>query len=247
MRNILLVEDDINQRQILKEMLYEIDAKLNIYEASDKDEALDILENIFIDLFFLDISLKNSSGLDLALQLRQMPKYEFGWIIFITTHMEYITQAFKQVHCYDYILKPYSKEEVKNMAQRIIEYIKNNNFKENKDDKQDVVFELIKGIKVKIDIKDIIFIEVRLRTCTIHTTNGKYKIAGLTLKKALELIQYKEIVQCHKSFAVNINYISKIEKILVKAYEIYFKGYKETVPLSYKFKNKVMNIFNLTN
>lgn len=34
--------------------------------------------------------------------------------------MEYITQAFKQTHCYDYIVKPYDKNDVQAMLNKII-------------------------------------------------------------------------------------------------------------------------------
>ncbi|MCY6355854.1 response regulator [Clostridium sp. ZS2-4] len=103
MCTILLLEDDIKQRNNLKKMLYETNEKLKFYEAEDKDEALDICKRVAIDIFFVDISLKNSSGLDFAVEIREMTKYELSWIIFLTTHMEYITQAFKKIHCYDYV------------------------------------------------------------------------------------------------------------------------------------------------
>jgi len=91
-----------------------------IYEADDKDEALKISNDNTIDIFYIDIGLKNSSGLDLAIELRKTYKYEFSWIIFLTTHVEYITQAFKEVHCYDYILKPYDKQELIDKSKRIV-------------------------------------------------------------------------------------------------------------------------------
>lgn len=242
MKSILLVEDDINQRQNLKKMLQEIDCNLKIYEAQDKDEALEILNNEVIELFFIDISLKNSSGLDLALELRKIPKYEFSWIVFLTTHVQYMLKAFKEIHCYDYIIKPYEKDEVIKLAKKLLSSTYINNI--TIDQRKYVVFEINKGISVRIYVDEIIFIEMSLRTCIVHTRQGKYEIKRLTLKKALELIDCNDIIQCHKSFAVNINYINRIESISSRLSNIYFDNYDKTALLGYMFKNIVEERFN---
>ncbi|WMJ79422.1 LytTR family DNA-binding domain-containing protein [Clostridium sp. MB40-C1] len=235
MKTILLVEDDIKQRRNLKIMLKETNDNLKIYEAHDKDEALKIANKVFINLFFIDVFLESSSGLDLALELRKISNYKFSWIVFLTTHVQYMIQAFKEVHCYDYILKPYKKEDVIKLTKKLLSatYMVN----APADGKKYVVFEIRKGFSVKIYIDQIIFIEVNLSICTIHTKQGKYKIKRLSLKKALKLIDCQDIIQCHKSFAVNINYIKKIESISIKLNSISFDNYDEKALLGYKFKN----------
>ncbi|MPN36597.1 Transcriptional regulatory protein BtsR [bioreactor metagenome] len=120
MKNILIIEDDERQRINLKKIISENDVV--IYEAQDKDEALDICNKVCIDIFLVDIVLKSSSGLDFALEIRKINKYELSWIIFITTHREYLTEAFKQVHCYDYIIKPYDKEEILSTIRKLISH-----------------------------------------------------------------------------------------------------------------------------
>ena len=239
--NVLLVEDDKIQRNSLKMIIEQIDKHINIYEAEDKDEALVITNKHNIDIFYIDISLKNSSGLDFAMELRKVPQYEFSFIIFLTTHIEYITQAFKQVHCYDYILKPYEIADVVNMTKRFI--LHGNNIKITPTDKSYVVFEIRKGINVKIYVDEIIFIEVNLRNCIIHTVNGVYKVNRVALDKVLKLINCSNIIQCHKSFAVNMNHISKIETIDSKLREIYFENYDKNALLGYRFKNAIMDRF----
>lgn len=245
MKTILLVEDDINQRQNLKKMLQEIDADLKIYEAQDKDEALEILNNVFIELFFIDISLKSSSGLDIALEIRKIPKYEFSWIIFLTTHAQYMLQAFKEIHCYDYILKPYEKNEVIELTEKLISGTYRSNIPV--DERKYAVFEMKKGISVKIYIDQIIFIEVSIRTCIVHTKQGKYELKRVSLKKALELIDCDEIIQSHKSFVVNINYIKGIESISSRLSNIYFDNYGEKALLGYRFKDIVVESFKQIN
>jgi DNA-binding LytR/AlgR family response regulator len=220
-------------------MIQEIDKSLKIYEADDKDEAIIISNDNTIDIFYIDICLKNSSGLDLAKELRKTYKYEFSWIIFLTTHVEYITQAFKEVHCYDYILKPYDKQELIDKSKRIV--LREGNYTVT--DRKYVIIDLKNGVFVKIYVDEIIFIEVNIRTCTIHTKKGKYEVKGLSLKQSLIMTNSKDVIKCHKSFAVNVHYISKIEKISIKSYELFFKDYEKTALLSQNCKDAIMKKF----
>lgn len=162
--SIIIVEDDSIQRDILKRMILSVCDFVKIYEADSEMSALEIILNNDINMFLIDISLKQSSGLDLAMKIRSISKYEFRQIIFLTTHMEYITQAFKQTHCYDYIVKPYDKNDVQAMLNKIIlnetSDLNNkvDNYSEEKD--KEIVITLKNGVYVGIKVNDIIFIEV---------------------------------------------------------------------------------------
>lgn len=241
MYSIILVEDDYMERAILKKMIMSSYEFINIYEADNKDSALDIIKNNTIDIFLIDINLKNSSGLDLAVKIRNIPKYEFNQIIFLTTHIEYITQAFKQTHCYDYILKPYNRKSLLKVLNKLIVHDRDilNNDEKNKK----IVVILKAGIYVDITIKDIIFIEVKGKNCEIHTTHGTYTSGNISLRKLMKLINSKNIIQSHRAFCVNKDYISKIERVDVKLSNIYFKGCNDTALLGYKFKNDVISKF----
>ncbi|MCB2308700.1 LytTR family DNA-binding domain-containing protein [Clostridium estertheticum] len=239
--NVLIVEDDMLQRKSLRKMIQQIDKGINVYEAVDKDEALEITSIYSIDVFYVDICLNSSSGVDFAIEIRKIPKYEFSFIIFLTTHVEYLTKAFKEVHCYDYILKPYDMAEVVNMTKHFKSHIENINKKPEV--KRYVIIEVKSGVNVKIYVDETIFIEVYLRKCMIHTLNGVFKVNNLPLSKILKIINCNNIVQCHKSFAVNVNYIKKIENVDSKLSEIYFENYDENAPLGYKFKNAIMERF----
>lgn len=239
---ILIVEDDKFQRENLKRILQEISLDLNIYEAEDQEGALIVAREVFIDLFYIDIHLKNSFGISLAKELRKNSKYELGWIIFITTHMGYMIDAFKLLHCYDYIEKPYNKEKIIELTNKFIRNGKD--IKETK--KKYVVFEIEQRISMKFYIEEIFFIEVRLKTCTIHTKNGAFKVSGVRLKEISEKIDCDYIVQCHKSFIVNTKEIKKIGKIGSKSWEINFQGYDEKALISYNFKDEIFKIFKGT-
>ena len=240
--SIILVEDDFMQRDILKKMLLFTCEVLKIYEADSEITALDIIEKNDINMFLIDISLKESSGLDLAIKIRSMPKYEFRQIVFLTTHMEYITQAFKQTHCYDYILKPYDQEDVQVMLNKLI-LNDVNNLNNNSERDREIVITLKSGIYVGIKIDDIFFIEVKGKNCEVNTSNGIHIANNTSLIKILQLINCEYIIQSHKAFAINENYICKIEKIDAKLSRVYFNNFSKTALLGYKFKEKVISEF----
>lgn len=239
--NVIIVEDDKIQSENLKKMIQQIDKDINIYESEDMDDALGIATAYNIDIFYIDISLKNSSGLDFAIEIRKTPKYEFSLIIFLTTHVKYISKAFKEVHCYDYILKPYDIADVMNMTKRYI--LNGGNTQDAPVGKRHAIFEIRKGINLKVYVDEIMFVEVSIGTCMIHTVNGVYKISNSTLKDVLKRINCNNIIQCHKSFIVNVKQIKKIQNIGNKLSKIYFENYDKNAFLGYKYKKTIMELF----
>lgn len=75
MNNILVIEDDPIQRKALITTLSEIanDFNLIVYEADSKVSAFDVLSKYLIGLIFVDIELKDGSGLDFIKSLRKLP------------------------------------------------------------------------------------------------------------------------------------------------------------------------------
>lgn len=249
MYSIILVEDDLMQRNILKKMIFSIYKSIKIYEADSENAALDIIKNNDINMFLIDIGLKDSSGLNLAFNIRKIPKYEFSEFIFLTTNVNYMIQAFKQIHCYDYILKPYDKHDVKTMLNKLINKKigdlsnKNCDLIEDEGVDKEFVIKLKNSIFVKIKISEILFIEVNGRNCEINTVSGFYSYTNISLKNILKSISCEYIVQSHKAFAINKNYIYKIEKLDTRLSKVYFKNYSKTALIGIKFKNNIIPEF----
>jgi len=236
MFKILVVEDDDMQRNSLKSMLQEMSEEYHVLEASSASHVLELLKTNRIDLFYIDIQLKNESGLKLARYLRKIPGYELTWIVFITSHVEYMLEAFKEIHCYDYVLKPYEKSVIHNMTQKLL----CNKSKDMKEiEKQKCIFVDICGIMARIFVDDIIFIEVFGKICVIHTTMGKYEVKYLSLSKLLDVLPENTLIQSHRAYAVNMNYIRDINKNQ-PCWKLSFDNYEKTALVGGKYKDKIM-------
>jgi len=156
-KNVLIVEDEEYSINMLKKLIVETAPYVKCYKASSLEQAYMILHNHVIDVFFIDIILntKNSSdasGMNLAEELRGIDKYRFTPIIFITSLEDAKLYAYKRLHCYDYIEKPYLVREVKRTLVEALHYKTQLEFSRTVHFKKD-------GILVSIVENDIIYMK----------------------------------------------------------------------------------------
>lgn len=234
MTSILVVEDHDLERKNLIQMLQALE-DVQIVEASSGKKALHLLQQHPIDLFLLDIQLPDLSGFTLAKQIRLIPEYEFSYMIFITTHIYYQLDAFKSFHCYDFIEKPYKKEELLTLIKKLLRGIRQTTPLQ----KQCLTFELPDYV-LKVPIDDIFFIESRLKNCILHTKNWSEQIPNITMKKMLTLLPNHFFMQTHRSYIVNLKNISQIEKKSRQPWTIHFPNFPLQAYVSNTYKKKLL-------
>ena len=232
--NILVLEDEVYQREMLKKCIEEKFLDVRVYEAESEEEAKEIIHSgNIIDLFLLDTKLKAGSGLDFAKFIRQIDKYEISPIIFISGQASYIIKALKEVNCFDYLLKPYAIEKVFELVEKFLRHLK------DIEKKNYIFFKDINGSQIKIYYKDILFLEYYLKRCIIHTKIGSINIRTNGIDNIIKEINYKNILRTHKSYAVNLDNIKEIKRINSKLWEVGFYDYDKKADLSYSFKNNL--------
>jgi len=243
MYNILILEDNYIQLKTLSEIIKELGKGYKIYEATNIIDALSIAKEKQIDLFFLDINLEDGSGFKFAEEIRKIEIYKLTWMVFVTIYRDFMLTAFKKVHCYDYILKPYKKEKIQKLTKRLLSDNKEQVAVTKINEKYIIV--PIKNIEIKIYVNEIVFVEVFLRTSMIHTIKGSFTIDYLSLKKLNLMINDKNIIQSHRSFLINISYVNKIEKTNDKtSCKIYFYNTDKIALLGHSYKKNIMGKFN---
>ncbi|MGV8149888.1 MAG: LytR/AlgR family response regulator transcription factor, partial [Alkaliphilus sp.] len=188
-----------------------------------------------INLFFLDIDLKKRTGIKLAQTLRDYEEYALTWIVFVSASSQDMLKAFKEVNCYDFIIKPSEKNKIQNIAVKLLGY------KDTKlANKTYYSFDTADNEKAKIKKEDIYFIATENRKCIMHTKMGQYVTQKKSLYTIINEVEMENLIQSHKSFAVNVCKIEKIEKSFLYS-EIVFKGYEERALLGRKFKREIEN------
>lgn len=230
--NILLVEDERVQREALASIIKSNFVDVRIYEAASKKEAIKIIDEKDIHLFFIDIQLKDSSGLDLAKKIRKYENHALTGIVFVTGELVHIIEAFKNIHCYDFIVKPYREKDIIKIVDVFLNSTPLKSIKEGRYSFIDVD----SNISVKLYHNDIIYIEYINKCCNIHTISGLYNVKRTSLVKVLKSLKDEEIVQTHRSFAINMKYVTEIEKTYEKVWNIKLRGCDDVVLLSYTYR-----------
>lgn len=224
MANIMIVEDEINIALGLKSIIMTIKNDIDVIITGYAKEALEKSSQLTFDLFLLDIHLLDYSGFELARELREIEKYKLTPIVFITAIPTKELLAFKQIHCYDYIIKPFGVKEVVEVLSTIINYgIKI---------KEYITFDL-KNCMYRIKMDDIIYFESIQRKIKVITVREQFKLSHYTLNKLLDGLT-SNFIRCHKGFIVNINYISSLDKTNNC---INLEGIKDIIPIGRKYKD----------
>lgn len=231
MSNVLIVEDEMITAKGLEAIIKSIDSQLKVDMTAYAREALSMAKSNDYDVFLLDIQLKDYSGFDLAHEIREIDKCKLTPIIFITAIPSRELMAFKQIHAYDYIIKPFKEEEVINSLETIIKYGINMDTK-----KEDKYLKLKqRDFSYLIRQDEIIYLEYKNRRLFIKTIKDEFDISTYTLKQILKELENK-FLQCHRGFIINTDYIEKIDKT---EDNIYLKGISDTIPIGRAFKESI--------
>lgn len=103
-RNILIIEDDIKIRFLLRDYLKKED--FQVYEASDGDEGLNLFKNNKIDLILLDIMMPKVDGITVLETIRKVSDVP---IILLTAKDQEEDKLFGyEMGADDYVTKPFS-------------------------------------------------------------------------------------------------------------------------------------------
>ena len=105
MTNILVVEDNQMNMELVVYLL-ELNG-VEVTQAFDGPEALDILKNNFFDLILLDIQLPGMDGIEVLRNIKEDQKQRHTPIVALTAHaMQGDEQKFIDAGCVGYISKP---------------------------------------------------------------------------------------------------------------------------------------------
>lgn len=211
--NIVICENDKNDQEFVKDKVVEILDDLDIeYEIKVYNSGDDLLEGYdkYTDIILLDIQMDGLDGMETARKIREFD--DNVEIIFITSFVEYALEGY-EVNAYRYLLKPVKDE---NLRTSLINCLNDRNFV-----KRSIVIK--EGdTRIKISLKDIMYIEVQGNDITVHTLKDTYRTKG-TMSNFETEINSNMFVRCHKSYLVNLEYIKSIKRytsILVNDEEV---------------------------
>lgn len=170
---------------------------------TNPSDAIQFLETNDPDCIFLDVQMPEITGLQFIELIKKK-----CFVVFTTAYHEYAVNAF-DLDVVDYLLKPVTEERFHKAAIKLQERI----VLQKANDKNENEWLFVKsGYKmVKVNFKDILYLEGMRDYTAIHTTTQKL----LTLKSMRQmeaLLPVNSFARVHKSYIVNLHRISVAEK-----------------------------------
>jgi len=245
MLTAIIVEDMPDALQLLQRDIQANHQDIEIIgTAQSVVEAAKLLRKNQPDILFLDIMLGDGTGFDI---LEIVPDLK-SKIIFVTASDEFAIRAFKFA-AIDYVLKPYSHEDLALAIQRAKEQLQPNQERldilkdtlaapERKPDKISL-HTLDKIIIVGLD--DIVRCESDSNNTMFHLKDKRKIFVTKTLKYFSDMLKGYEFLRIHQSHLVNLQYISEYIKT-DGGYLMLKNG--ENVPVSVRKKAEVMELLD---
>lgn len=167
---------------------------------TDAFKAIDYLQQQQVDLLFLDIKMPDISGMEFATLLRNKPM-----IVFTTAYSEHAVKSF-ELDAVDYLLKPFSLARFTKACTKANELwqLRNNM------QVQDYLFIKTGYEQVKVFLEDILFLAANGNYITFQLEGEKH-LSRMTFNEAEALLN-KNFIRVHRSFIVNKEKITKIER-----------------------------------
>lgn len=177
------------------------------------------------DIIFLDIGLKDLNGIQIGKEIRRTDKRVK--IIYLTAFLSYLKDAF-QVHAFDYIEKPVTREKIHNSMLEALNY-------GNLHERNSMSFQTKSGV-VSLRVEEILYFEYYNRSVLIYACNNKmYELPGEKISRVAQKMKPYHFEVSHKSFVVNLYQVKSI-----KGYAINMNG-GNTVPLSQLYSKRFRN------
>ena len=202
MLRIALCDDEQEARDQLRfqleKSLYETDEEI-VYEFSSGETAVRWLKKHpgEIDLLFLDVEMKEMTGMEAAERIREFDKTIL--LVFVTGYSEYVFDGYR-TGALDYVMKPAGEERIRQIVSRAREAFYSRREK-------DFVFQNQEGT-FRIALDQILYFYSDRRQVYLVTENREYAFYG-KLSEVQSQVDAR-FVRIHQRYLVNGDHVEYI-------------------------------------
>lgn len=195
----LVVDDEAPARSELRYLLEEAGGVEVIGEASNAQEALQLIKAIPYDVVFLDIDMPGISGMQLAEALSQAERQPA--VVFVTAHSEHAVKAF-EVAAVDYLVKPVELKRLQAAISRL-----------RPPEEAPARIERIPvekaGRKLLIQVQDIYYVMAKDDYSYIFTANERF-LSTMSLSQLESRLEPQGFFRVHRRFVVNLAQVREV-------------------------------------
>ena len=245
---IAVIDDERPARKMLIRRVKEVLPDCEVMEAESGADALRMFnEADSFDLIFVDMDLGDMEGITLAATAKKL--FPAAKIIFATAYSQYAAKAY-EMEIDDYILKPFDPERVHHVVKKCIGETAGGADRE--EEKKEIESLIVKKQETEreteeeakndatvfgkipvtasrgilfLEIDQIVYAETAGHGCVVHTTSRSYEINQL-LGELEKKLAYYGFFRIHKSYLVNLSFISELFAGSGNGLSVHMKGYE---------------------
>jgi two-component system, LytTR family, response regulator len=209
---VLVADDDDGMRLVIKKLIGKTDGFVLCGEATCGQDALKVFEKERPQVVFLDVEMAPLNGVECAREIADTDPR--AYIIFATAHEHYMKEAF-EVYAFDYLVKPFKIERVKETLAKILGHAIQRSAAVVHT--QEVAPRGVKKLMVRhkegislIDADEIVLIQREERSTVIFTASGGRTATSETLSEIHERLDKNVFIRSHKSYIINLTMVYEV-------------------------------------
>lgn len=229
--NCVIVDDEPLALNLMESYVKRTPFLKLVSRCSNALEVLQVVRTNAVDLLFLDIQMPELNGLELSRVLDKQVK-----VVFTTAFEQYAFEGFR-VDALDYLLKPISYPEFLKAANKALAWFELTREAQVSALEGNSIFVKSDYKLVKVELNKICYIEGLKDYVKIFMEGVSVPIVSLISMKSLEETLPSSFCRVHRSFIVNLNKITVIERNRI----VFGKTY---IPIADSSKDKFMEFLN---
>jgi len=245
---VIIADDNESMRMIERKMLAKVEGFELVGEARDGLECIELVEKLHPQVVFLDVEMPGRTGVEAARIIQDMDPTII--LIFATAHDQYMGDAF-EVYAFDYLIKPFKVERVLQTLERARDRLN--------PEREEAPLHVPAAPRPRpagrlmlhhkdgvsfIGTEDIVLVQREDRSTVIYTLSGDRYITGDSLSDTEARLDPNVFFRCHKSYIINLNYISNITPYGRWTYIVRLKGITQDALITHEKYEELEQLFS---
>lgn len=245
---VVIADDDAGMRLIERKMIGKVEGFELVGEAKDGNELLNMVERLRPQIVFLDVEMPGKTGVECGKVIQDMDPSIV--MIFATAHDQYMGDAF-EVYAFDYLIKPFKVDRVLKTLERARDRIGRVNEtpmpvlpkSAPKAASGRLMLRHKEGVSF-VSMNDILLVQREDRATVIYVKGGGRYVTGDSLSETEARLDPQAFFRCHKSYIINLNYISNITPYGRWTYIVRLEGTEHDALITHEKYEELEKLFS---
>jgi two-component system response regulator AlgR len=240
----LIVDDEAPARERLRSLLAEVGDAEIVGEATNGEQALQLVVDLSPDVVLLDVRMPGMDGLEAAHHLNSL--VEPPAVIFTTAYDEYAVNAF-DAQAVGYLLKPIRKEKLATALQQARRLTRPQLQKltaagAGNERRTHIAARHREGIRL-IPVDEILFFLAQQKYTTVRHAKGEDLIDDSL--RMLEEELGSQFVRIHRNALVSVKHLDAIERSAEGQYTVRVRGSTDALQVSRRMAGELKERFRI--